>query len=162
MGAVKKTITSNSNTTELKTTPKKTTVIDQYYDMFFFKHRPVTETFLDTLAENYVKWFATNKEAILFTQFLQDQNINRSDFYRWILRSDKLQKAHEFVLMILCNRREVGAATKKYDSNMISKVHGHYSDIWVQETVRIAALTKSEEDKKQNITVIIDKFPESK
>ncbi len=160
-----KAVTSNSNTTELKTTPigkKIPIVLEEYLDMYLLQKKPVTDTFLDMLASTYVKWVKEETKCLLFTEFLQYQGIRREDFYRWLLRSEKLRAAHDFVIMVLCNRREVGAITRKYDSSMITKMHGFYSDIWVQETTRVAALGMKDEDRKQNITVIIPPFGDSK
>lgn len=158
-----KAITSNSNTTELKTTPtgkKFPIVLEEYLDMYLLQKKPVTDTFLEMLASTYIKWVKEETKCLLFTEFLQYQGIRREDFYRWLLRSEKLRQAHDFVIMVLCNRREVGAITRKYDSSMITKMHGFYSDIWVTETTRIAALTSNNDTAKQNITVIIPPFGE--
>lgn len=134
-------------------------VFDEYLDMFLMQKKPVTDTFLDMLAETYVLWVKTEVKCIIFTEFLQQQGITRSHFYRWLLRSEKLREAHDFVLMTLGNRRERGVAERRYEPSMISKMHGHYSDIWVTETARIAALTNNEASK-GNITVVIPPFGE--
>lgn len=135
-------------------------VFDEYMDMFLMQKKPVTDTFLDMLAETYILWVKTEIKCIIFTEFLQQQGITRSHFYRWLLRSEKLREAHDFVLMTLGNRRERGVAERKYEPSMITKVHGHYSDIWVTELTRIAALNNKEDNSKQNITVLIEPFGE--
>ena len=154
----KKAVIANTNTPELKIAPKKQPYLEQYLDLHIFKHRPVTEAFLDGLAEELVKWFTANNEMLLVTDFLEAKHINRTSFYRWLKMSEKLKEAHEFVTMVLCNRRENGALRFKLNANMVIKVHGHYSDIWQDEIAKIAALGLKDEDKKQNITVIIPPF----
>ncbi len=150
---------NNTAKKDNKSSGKDTRVIDEYIDMFYFMHKPVTETFLEMLCEKYSKWIKST-DSLIFTEFLEHEGIPRSTFYKWLKLSDLLATTHDFVLMTLGNRRERGALKKEYDAGTVAKVQGFYSDIWVSESQRISKLNKDEEFH-QNIEVTISKVPPS-
>ena len=75
-------------------------------------------------------------------------------------RSPSLKQAHKWVMQLLANRREIGAIERKYDASTIHRTMGHYDPIWKEQEALRAALAKADDDKAQNITVIVEKFKE--
>ena len=147
-----------SRTSGSSTRPKdKITVFEEYLDLYTFETKPVTNRFLDMLADKYKNWVVMHEDALIFTEFLEEQYLCTDSFYSWMEKSPNLKRAHKYVLMVLGNRRERGAINKSMDGNFISKTHGHYSEVWVKESNRIAALAK-EINTTPNIDVIIDGF----
>lgn len=132
---------------------EKLTVYEEYLDLYTFETIPVSNRFLDMLAVRYREWITREKGALVFTEFLEEQFLPLSSFYRWLELSPKLKAAHKHVLMIIGNRRDKGATIRAFDGGFVSKTLGFYSDVFVQESNRLAELAQ-----KNNISPDIDVY----
>jgi hypothetical protein len=124
---------------------QKDIIVDEYFDLGCFKQRPVSERYIDRLAEELVKWARDDEEALKLSQFLIKNGIGDSDFYRFLDRNAKLKQAHAFALEAIGNRREIGALKRKLDSNMVFASMPHYDKDWRYLTEWKAKLKDAQE-----------------
>lgn len=96
--------------TKKKTTrPKKETKwYDQFYDLFTFKQKPVSDIYLDRLAQD-LREFADDPDTLRMNDFYQKKGMRKGDFYRFVGRHEGLKSAHEYTMERIASKRELGA-----------------------------------------------------
>jgi len=109
----------------ISTDKEKTKIVDFYTDMLFFKEKPVSEAFIERLAQQMVDW-SKQDDSLRITQFFNKCGIPNSMLYKWMDRFPVFKAAHEFTMSALADRRDIGALTRKYDGNYIEKSMGMY------------------------------------
>ena len=138
---------------------KSDTPPKNFKEYFFFRSKPLNDSQLEQLAEQYLHWAEHNDKALKVSQFLTANRISWEDFYLWQERSKALKQAHKWVLAILGDRREIGALERKYDASIVNRTLSYYCPVAKEQDIFKASLAKTEEDKKQNITIVVEKFP---
>lgn len=135
-------------------------VVDSYLDMFFMRQMPVSEAFLERLASEWIEW-AKLPTSFRLNQFYNERGIPNKMMYRWAKKCSKLQEAHDMVLSMLADRRDIGALTKELDGAQVRETFALY-DPEFKEFMKWKAQISKEEDKgKGNITVVFENFPSS-
>lgn len=120
---------TRQNSTPVKKNIK--TVYAEYYDdMFTLRQTPVSKDYLLKFALEWVNWAMTDEDALKLTQFYVLKGIHNFSVERWMKRCPELQRAHDWALMIIGNRREIGAIKKIYDSAMIRTTMCMYDTQW--------------------------------
>lgn len=132
---------------------------DNYRDMLTFRMKPVSDHFIDKLAQELVDWARNNEDALKLTQFFVQKGIDISNLYRWEERNETLKTAHEFALMCIGARREIGAIKKKYDAGIIASTMAHYDPSWKDLEEWRAMLRRKELEQNQTKFVVIERFP---
>lgn len=150
--------TSNTNNRN-KIVPNKK--FDEYHDMFSLRLKPVPDAFIDQVAENLVRWALTTEDALILKEFYVLQGMNSTDMKRWCERNENLKRAHQFALMVLGIKREKGALTRKLDAGMVASSMAHYCEDWKALAEWRSALTKTDDQKSQEIHVHLDGIPSS-
>lgn len=105
-------------------------VFDEYFDMFSFKTKPVSDTFIDHIAQELVTWVLSDDKAYKLSQFYVKKGIGSDDIKRWENRNKNLLRAHAFALEVLSIRREIGALERKLDPGMVRYTMPHYDKTW--------------------------------
>ena len=72
-----------------------------------------------------------------------------------------MEIAYRAALQIIGDRREVGGLKKKLDPGMISTTMPHYDQDWKDLAEWRSKLTKDEQEGKGNVTIVMEKFPNS-
>ena len=123
---------------------------------------PLSQSGVNNLIETLYTWVDTNIDALCFEEFLKDNKLSPTTYYKWIDKHSDLKEAHQYVLMSLGIKREKGAITRKYDSSFIQQSMPIYSPAWKKVIEWRESIKKpKEDDDKRNITVIIPPFPGS-
>ena len=145
------------------TTPKKSPKFYPNGEKYFFlKKRPINDAIIDEYAKDYIEWGLNNDDALRLQDFPLSIGMYPKSFRNLMERHEGLRNAHAVVREAIASRREKGAISRKYDSGMIKPVQAHYADEWKAIGEWNAKLKeKEEESKKQNITVVIDKMPDT-
>lgn len=132
---------------------KKVTWDDTYYNHVEGETRVVTNTMLERVAADLVKW-SMSDSAVCATKFYLYKGINPNTWKRWIEKSIILADAYDIAKEIIGVRREEGVMYGKLRDGMIMESHGTYSHLWREEQGRKAV----EQEGKQNaIRVYVDK-----
>lgn len=162
-----KKVAKTTNTNKLVDKPPKDVsktpykVSDYYYDAYSWKKIPISEAYLERVAEELSKW-SDFEEALTLTQFFTYMKINSTDFYRWLERSTTLRLSYKNAMEKLVSRREVGAINKKYDGNFVKYSMPLYSKAWDELSERYAKRgANSDGDPNAPKIVIMEKFPET-
>lgn len=108
---------------------KSAKVVDFYPDLFFMKQMPVSEAFIDRLAQEMIE-FAEKKDTIRPSQFWLSKRMNSTYITRWKEKWPQLQMAYDFLVASCAMRRDVGAATRKLDGSYIKDTQVLYDKEW--------------------------------
>ena len=120
-----------NNSTSAKKIPKSVVQIktfeEEYYrDMFTMKLQPVSVDYLLKFALEWVEWVMANDWVITLTAYINTKGVHKNTVDRWIVRCPELKEASDFVRQIIAERRDFGAATRKYSDSWIKHTHPLY------------------------------------
>lgn len=101
-----------------------------YRDMFTLKMKPIPNDYLLHFALEWVTVTLKDEEMITIEDYLILKGVEQSTVDRWCKRSEELRAAHDYVLMILGNRREKGGLTRKFDAGLIKTTQHLYNIKW--------------------------------
>ncbi len=150
--------TINHSNKKDKHTKKVTVWDEEYFDLFTFKVKPVSDAFLEKVAEGLWKW-ADLESSFRISDFHLDRGISKKDFYRWIGRDKKMKFAHEYAMARIASRREKGALFNELNVTMVTKTLGHYCEVYSQEEQKRSDQRQKENLDAQKTIVVIDKAP---
>ena len=142
---------------------------------YYFETNPVSDEFLDDLAEEYIAWSVRTGEgkieeqSFVLSDFLDELNIPSKTFYTWLERSERLRMAHNMAKRRIGNRREKNAFLKKTSESIFLHSAVVYSESWEekQDYKLLADYKKSLDDKEreqraENFIVQMQAFGEGK
>ncbi len=123
----KKKITSKPNTTKKKAAKKRARWQDEYFDFGFMCLKPVNESFLERLGEEFVEWCAETRDKkklkgerrLSLECWLEQKGISDSTLDDWRKRSGRLNESIKFGKMIIGNRLEEGMMHREYPERSV-------------------------------------------
>jgi hypothetical protein len=124
----------------------KVVLFEEYQCMSSWRMKPVTETTISRLAEAGIQWAITDERAIKINQFLQMNGIHRTQWERWKDNFPLLQKASDYMVMVLGNRRELGLLERKYEPGSTTYMMPHYDEDWHKIVEWRSSLVKKDSD----------------
>lgn len=148
--------TENRNADDIKHSPW----LEDYLDLFTFKMKPVTEAFIERLAQELILWVDDEKEArkrLKISQFYGYKKIPKEAFYRWIRKHPNLEEAYKYAMYSLGDRREIGVALREYDASVL-KVMPLYDADW-KDIEKWRASIKAETEAAASINYIVKNVP---
>lgn len=155
----KPTKTPQSSTPKEKRT-KPVGYLAENDDMIYsFRTIPVPDAYIEEVARRLLEWVEQDKDAVIFSEFLQKHKIGWTTWDRWKKRSPKLREANEFALMCIGNRREKNGLTRKFDPGMVQRSMPHYSQDWKILTEWYAKTKEDVAQQGTNITVKMEPIP---
>jgi|GEM_PF-3926329 len=137
---------------------KRGCVFDTYFDLFFFKQKPIPYAFLQRLAEDLWAW-SMKDTSLRIEDFYTDCGIRSEDFYRFIERCEELRESHSATMIRLATRRDKGALTKKFDASWAARTQAAFDSEYRKARQFEASLQKDNEDKVQRV-VVLEKMPD--
>jgi hypothetical protein len=144
-----------------KRKPVPPLIISSFKHLYSGMTFPVSQLFIDNLAEDLVKWSRDDEEAFKITQFLRSRGIHSHTFFDWCDRFPVLAEARKAALETIGDRREIGAIQNKYNTSMIMRQQHYYDEEWWTSEVKRAELKASLDAQAQaNIkyTVVVDDY----
>lgn len=146
-----------------KKRPRKIESFGDYLEMTSLRMKPISDSLLERIALELVKWAMNDEKALKVTSFFRPRGINSNDIKRWRARNAKFDAAYDFSLGAIGDRREHGAITKKYDTSMILKSMPHYDPDWkALETWRSSLRKEEQEQKTTSFNINVPSFKETK
>ena len=128
-----------SKTIKTSTGKKKTTKeYSQIGPFYFYESVPVSDDFLNLLAEEYVEWGIRTGEgkleeqSFILSDFLDEKNIPTRTFRLWLERNERLRIAHELVKRRIGARREKSSFLKNTSESIFLLSAPMYSESWDQ------------------------------
>lgn len=155
--------TSDHSTQKVRRPKKQTAipviVIDEIHDLDTGKRRPITNTYIPRLAQQYIQW-AGQDDALILRDFISLHKLNKDRFYAWMEEFPELKEAHDYAKRMVGSRRERGALTKLLEKDTVLKSMAHYAQEWKDLEQWRAGLRVAIEDAKRSaeINVIMQKF----
>jgi len=131
-------------------------VVDMYPDLFFGREQPINEAIIDRLTQEMVE-FAEREDTIRPSQFWMSKRLNSAYIYRWKEKWPQLQNAYDYLMAWCAQRRDIGAATRKYDGNYIEKNQPMYDPEYKKLVEWRAGLANK--DKESQGTVVVQMMP---
>ena len=128
---------------------------DFFLDKYTMKRMPISITYLEKMAIDMPIWFKSHERAYKIVDYLVEKGILRDTYQRWCKRCPKLQAANDFCVQLLSGRREAGMIEKRFAEHSTMFAMPMYDEDWMNMHKFHAELRKKEEDKKQNITIVI-------
>jgi len=150
----KKSQTANNSTQPVE----KVKIIDHYPDLFFLQSKPVSEAFIQRVAERMIEW-AKKPTSYRITQFFNEEGIPNTYIYRWMESYPNLKLAHEYAFSMIADRREIGALEKRLDGATMREMQAIWDPAYKSLLEWKSKLAKQEQAQ-GNVQVIIQKFPE--
>jgi len=145
-----------------KKAKKPTTFYADGEKMFFYRQKPLNDAIIDEYAKAYLDWGLNNEDALVLKDFPISIGMYPKSFQLLMKRHEGLREAHQVVKAAVASRREKGAIKRKFEPGMIKYMMPYYAEEWKEIGEWHAKLKEKEEDsKKQNITVVIDKMPDT-
>lgn len=154
MAKARKPIIANANGTTIR--------VDGYFDLQSCKMKPISQNFIDLLVERLITWADTTEDALVFEEFFMLTKINSSDYYGWLPKHENLKMAHDYAKQVIGIRREKGGLKRKLDPGMIASSMPMYSKSWKELAEWRAKLKEESQNQGNNITVVLEKIPDSK
>lgn len=143
---------------DVKNENNVTGIFDDYYNIFMMCRVPVN---VRELCQLMIAWVnrKENKdlgieEPLRFDEFLNENGIERRDYYRLKDRYECLQHTHDYVISRLATIRERGAAKKIYNDATVARTAGWYQPEVREEQERLALLQKNSEPNTKWIPVM--------
>lgn len=150
-----------------KRSTKRTKVTDitpysqEYLCMFSWRMKPVSEAFLDHLAQELLNWSIGNDDALKMSQFYTLKGIDKDDMARWCVKNENVNKAFNRAKAVIGDRREIGALKSKYNTAMVQYMMPHYDGDWKDMAEWKAKLNKIDEMQNGGTkVVIVDRYVE--
>ena len=127
------------NITEAKIPSKEVTMF--YRNSYIGKLCPLSDDFLNNLADELAKWAWDNRNnfeptaesAMTIEDFFHAKGIKRKVFRDWTQRNEKLQDAKEYALEVIGSHRERGALFWKIAEKTVLRTMHHYSKTWKKD-----------------------------
>ena len=140
----------------------KVVYYDEWTNFNTYERSVLTNLSIERLAKELVAWLRKNPDAIKVSQFLEEKGIHQQSWTRWCNNYPVLGEANEHAKMIIGNRRELGAMTRKYDPGFTAVTMYHYCNDWVNASRLKASIANREGglDNGQKI-VVIERYPDS-
>lgn len=142
-------------------TKAKIELLDEYYNFNTFRLMPVSQSTLERLRDNAIKWAVEDKDALKIKQFLILNGITPATWTRWKDKYPEIKEAHEIMLTAIGNRREVGLITRKFEPGSTMKSMVIYDEDWKNIGEWWANLGQKEGISGGQQIVVIEKVPGS-
>lgn len=137
-----------------KKKPAKNRVWDEeYFDIFTFKVKPVSDIYMEKLAEKMREW-AQQDDSLRLEDFYDLSGISPDNFERWYKRSLPLKTIHDYTIRRLASRREIGALKNELNVSMVCKTLGHYCKIYDSEEEKRIKRHEKERSKEEVLWVM--------
>ena len=117
------------------TNTKKYVFLEEYKDLFTFKMKPVSEAFIEKLAEEYMAW-AKKEDSLILSDFCDERHIEPRSFYNWCQKFDSMKEAHDYAKRRIASRRELGALNRKFSETMVIRRQHAYDPEWDKDRQR--------------------------
>jgi len=163
-------LSKNNKTTKPSTRTEKQPILvcDTYRDLFTFRQQPISEAFIERLAQDFVSWAINNEDAIILSDFPISMGIAPRTFDRWAAKHDALKFAKETVLQVIGNRRQRNGLKNKFNPSLVMTSMALYDEEWdnlekLRNERKIAAQKNQPSDVKY--TIVVDSYkdtPETK
>lgn len=138
-------------------------VAEEYQHFFTGKKIPVSIKFINQLCLDLVKWAYRDETALTAGSFWLIKSIPFRTGRSWREKYPQLKQAYEDAKQIIGIRREEGSLLRKFDNATFFRTAANYSEDFRDTAVFQSELKAKQEEKgKASITVVLDKFPDSK
>ena len=138
---------------------QKIACIDEYYSYKSKKKEILTTTSLERICDELVEWATKEDDAIKINQFLALKGIPYGTWHNWIEKNEILRNAVAHAKMIIGNRREYGAMTRKFEAGNTMYVMSLYDPDWEKMLRLRAEIADKKEDNKGVIFVAVPAIP---
>jgi hypothetical protein len=143
-------------------------MFEEKFDIFTFKKIPISNGFIENLAEESVRSALTDKDDFILMGFFYERGHNRTDIHRWCNRNEKFKNLYEARRKIIAAKREAGALlvdpVKKYHrlkDSLVRFTMPFYEEEWRDREKEIAKDRLEEQAIEQKV-IVIERFPETK
>lgn len=130
--------------------------ITDYDAIFQWRSLPVSQTYIQALADNLMAWADDEEEeALRLDDFVDSRRLHYSTFHQWIAKYECLKEAHAYAKRRIASRREKGALKKQYDSSLTARVIGHYCPEYNEELKKNAEIKAKSLSESGGITGLV-------
>lgn len=151
----------------LETKERKRRPYDDYYCIYSFTKKPISEAWVNILCEELRKWADFDgdedkkNESLRINDFYDGKGILPKDYYRLVDKWPQLKATHEYALRKIGSRRERGAMHRRYEASTIKNTIGYYCEISREEQKRLAALREESESNHENVQFVLLPAPKT-
>lgn len=132
---------------------------DDYVNIIDGKRHPISEQGLDRLGKDLLQW-SQNDNVLVLEDFFRSHGIPEMTYRDWKKKNTLFRLRYETAKGYIGSRREQGAIKRAYSERMILNSMPKFDASWSElEEWRSGLKTKENAMSKQNITVVMDKFP---
>lgn len=140
---------------------EKVRFLEEYFNFTTQERELLTTGTAERIARELVAEVRSDEDMLKISQFLEKRGINRKTWSRWCANYQVIADAHDFALMVIGNRREVGVMTRKFDSASTSFMMTMYDVDWRENVALRAKLNSPEGLSSGQKFVVIERYPDS-
>jgi hypothetical protein len=125
-------------------------VVEEWYNLYkLYNQKKPPQLVIDNLADKMIQWINSPEPKTFFEEFLRLYQIRHEAFSKFLERSEKLKKAHQYTMDMLGADRYKKAYQENYYATF-SKTQHEYSPSWKRSLEYHAKLKNMQES--DNIT----------
>jgi len=153
--AAKKTI--NTSTLAAKT---PSVVYEEYYDWNDMQTKLFTNTTAERWAQEIVQ-YAKKPDVWRATEYFMENGIDYTEAMRLCAQYEVLDRAYSHARYLIGLKREKGGLKNELNSSIVHISQSMYDPEWKKNTEYLASLKKDNDKDKGNVTVLIERYPET-
>lgn len=143
-------------------------MFEEKLDIVTFRKIPISDGYIETLAENAVKSALHDKDDLVMMGYFYEHGHFKTDIARWSERNEKFRDLVEMRRKIIGAKREAGALLQDQNNKyhrlkdtLVRFTMPFYEESW-REREKELAKDKMEDAAAENSVIVIEKFPGEK
>lgn len=133
---------------------KKKEKLSDFIFMNTWQYKKTSKAFIERLCDELLQFYADHSR-LTFEEFFEEKGIAEQTYYQWLKEYPTLNEINSHIKTILAGRREKGMLTGVLREKSTMYIQHQFSDRWKEADKYWSELQKKDENKENNITVII-------
>lgn len=130
-------------------------------DFLTLRKLPISEGHVEKICKEAIDCVLNDPNCLSMDSFLFAKGISRKAWARWRDLYPVAEETDAYIRQGLGAKRELGGLKGELTASLVAAVQAHYSEVWKEQVMWRESLKQKAEDKKQDITVVIEPFPDS-
>jgi len=108
--------------------------LEDYPELYTNRLSPISEAFMDRLAQDLIKWVEGDQKALMIREFIALKRLDQVSYNGWVKKYDFLGRAHAYAKLILGIRREKGIINRTLEPTWTAFMMPNYDQDWKEMT----------------------------
>jgi hypothetical protein len=104
--------------------------LEDYPELYTNRLSPISEAFINRLAEDLIKWVEGDEKALMIREFIALKKLDQVTYNVWVKKYQYLGRAHAYAKLILGIRRERGLLNRTLEPTWTAFMMPFYDSEW--------------------------------